>query len=450
MKKILIIDDDKNNCELLAGYLEKNGYQTAYSLFGKTGIERVTSENFDIVLSRFRLPDSDGLEILKKIKEIKPTLPVIIMTAYAEVRMAVKMIKSGAFDYVTMPIHQEEILRSIERATAKKKKKENSSTFGKEFITGQSKVIHKVLNHVNVVAPTEITVLIEGETGSGKEYIARAIHYKSKRKKKPFIAVDCGAIPKELANSELFGHVKGAFTGAVKEKKGFFEEAKGGTLFLDEIGNLPHANQVKLLRALQERVINRVGDNRDIKVDVRLIVATNDDLMEQMENNEFREDLYHRINGFKISLPALRQRGEDILEFTDYFISKANDSFQRNVTALDDEVKELFLNYEWHGNIRELQNVVNRAVLLTKGQTINADVLPPEIIGSMKKQTVNATINEFDTYDLKEVTEITEKQVIQDALEKAKFNKSKAAQMLNIDRKTLYKKIIQYEIEMLK
>jgi len=450
MINILVIDDDSYICNLLVNYLEKNGYQTQYSLTGNKGIKLIEKKKFDLVLSDFRLPDVDGMEILKKIKELKPDLPVIIMTAYADVRMAVKLIKSGAFDYVTKPIQPEEILNLINKATPNYPKKETRNFTGKDFVVGKSKGIQAVMQHVKVVAPTDITVLIEGETGAGKEYIAKAIHYASKRKNKPFIAVDCGAIPKELANSELFGHIKGAFTGAINDKVGFFEQAKGGTLFLDEIGNLPYENQVKLLRALQEKVISRVGDNKDIKVDVRLIAATNVDSIKQLENNEFREDLYHRINGFKIDIPALRERGEDILEFVDFFINKANESFQKNVVGLDDVVRKLFLEYDWPGNIRELQNIINRAVLLSGNQFIRPEVLPQEITQLSGEQESGIPEIAGSMSDLKEATEVTEKEVIANALIKANYNKSKAAKMLNIDRKTLYNKIKQYEIEILK
>lgn len=449
MKRILVIDDDTYICNLLVNYLDQNGYQAEYTISGINGIKRIEKDNFDLVLCDFRLPETDGLEMLQKIKALKPNLPVIIMTAYAEVKMAVKLIKSGAFEYVLKPIQPEEILQLISRATKDKSEKETSSSFGKDFIVGESKKINEVMQHVTVVAPTDITVLIEGETGSGKEYVAKAIHYASERKKKPFIAVDCGAIPKELANSELFGHIKGAFTGAINDKVGFFEQAKGGTLFLDEVGNLPYENQVKLLRALQERIISKVGDNKTIKVDVRLIAATNDDLVKQLEAGDFREDLYHRLNGFKIQLPPLRERGEDILEFTQFFIKKANNSFNKNIIGIDESVKDLFLRYQWHGNIRELQNIVNRAVLLTQKDIIEPDVLPDEIHElSVKKEKLSFT--KSNVQDLKEATVITEKEVIANALAKANYNKSKAARMLNIDRKTLYNKIRLYELELSK
>jgi two-component system response regulator HydG len=373
------------------------------------------------------------------------------MTAYAEVKMAVKLIKSGAFDYVTKPIQPEEILELIERAIESKNKIENSTTFHEGFIVGRSADMQKIMEHIKLVAPTELTVLVEGETGSGKEYIAKAIHYASKRYNKPFVAVDCGAIPKDLANSELFGHIKGSFTGAIKDKKGVFEQAKGGTLFLDEVGNLPYENQVKLLRALQERVISRVGDNKTIKVDVRLIAATNEDLTRQVANNEFREDLFHRLNEFRIQLPPLRNRGEDLFEFVDFFIAKANKTFNKQIVGVDEDVKVLFKKYNWWGNIRELQNIINRAVLLCNSSSIQASLLPDEIrLNNLFDDANNRQYSNNGNSDLKEATHVTEKEMIKEALVKTNFNKSKAARLLNIDRKTLYNKIKLHNISLQK
>ena len=455
MKNILVIDDDSYINSLLVNYLKKSGYKAEGVMDGRTGIKHIEENNYDLLLCDFRLPDSDGLNILQKVKTKKPNLPVIVMTAYADVKMAVKLIKSGAFDYIAKPIQPEEILKLIERATQSKNKKEDSSTFHENFILGKSARMQKVMEHINLVAPTELTVLVEGETGSGKEYIAKAIHYASARSNKPFVAVDCGAIPKELANSELFGHIKGAFTGAINDKKGVFEQAKGGSLFLDEVGNLPYENQVKLLRALQERTINRVGDNKSIKVDVRLIAATNDDLTKLVRENEFREDLFHRLNEFRIQLPPIRQRSEDIMEFVDFFIAKANITFNKEILGIDDAVKELFYKYNWWGNIRELQNIINRSVLLSNSAYISPETLPDEIRlnnlfeSNENKQSVVAG-NGNTNANLKEATYITEKEMINDALIKANYNKSKAAKMLDIDRKTLYNKIKLLNIDVQK
>jgi two-component system, NtrC family, response regulator HydG len=452
MKRILVIDDDTFMCDLLVNHLNQSGFETQGTYSGKTGVKLVENNHFDVILCDYRLPNTDGYEVLKQIKEKKPLLPVIIMTAYAEIKMAVKLIKSGAFDYVTKPVQPEEIKILIHKALESKEGKETQTDFNNNFVTGSSKEIKEVMKLVKVVAPTDLTVLIEGETGSGKEYIAKAIHYASARSKKPFVAVDCGAIPKDLANSELFGHIKGSFTGAINNKMGYFEQAKGGTLFLDEVGNLPYENQVKLLRALQERFINRVGDNKVIKVDVRIITASNEDLQKLVEANQFREDLYHRLNAFKIPLPPLRDRGDDIMEFALFFVDRANKAFNKSIVGFDDETKALIYRYAWHGNIRELQNVINRAVLLSQGDTIKSDVMPGEIrfynLQSGSKNDGSHSRNEFT--ELKQATLVTEKEVIINALIESNYNKSKAAKMLNIDRKTLYNKIKQYEIEILK
>lgn len=452
MKRILVIDDDSYINNLLVNYLNQRKYEAEGAMTGSIGMKKIEKLNYDLVLCDFRLPDSDGLKVLQHAKTKKPNLPFIIMTAYADVKIAVKLIKAGAFDYVTKPIQPEEILELIERAIHSKKKVEDSSTFHKSFIVGNSQRMKEIMQHINLVAPTGLTVLVEGETGSGKEYIAKAIHYASTRSNKPFVAVDCGSIPKELANSELFGHIKGAFTGAINDKMGVFEQAKGGTLFLDEVGNLPYENQVKLLRALQERVISRVGDNKTIKVDVRLIAATNEDLANQVAENEFREDLFHRLNEFRIQLPPLRQRGDDIVEFIDFFIANANKIFNKQVLGIDESVKELFRKYNWFGNIRELQNVINRSVLLSTTDYITPEVLPDEIrLNNLfeSNSTRQVSMNNSSS-DLKEATHVTEKEMINDALIKANFNKSKAAKLLNIDRKTLYNKIKLHNINLQK
>lgn len=452
MKKVLVIDDDTFMCDLLVNHLRQNGFEVKGTYTGKNGIKLAQANAFDLVLCDFRLPDIDGFEVLQKIKAKKPLLPVIIMTAYADIRMAVKSIKSGAFDYVTKPVQPEEIINLINKAFGPEEGMDSPASFRNQFITGNSRPIQQVMEFVKIVSPTELTVLIEGETGSGKEYIARAIHYASARSKRPFIAVDCGTIPRELANSELFGHIKGSFTGAIENKTGVFEQAKGGTLFLDEVGNLPIENQVKLLRALQERFITRVGDDKIIKIDVRIITASNDDLLKRVEVGNFREDLYHRLNAFKIQLPPLRERDEDIMEFARFFIDNANKSFNKSVEGFDQEASSLIYKYDWPGNIRELQNVVNRAVLLSRSNVIMPDVLPEEIrFNNFKSGQVQTDFHHNrDVTELKQATLITEKEVIINALVESKYNKSKAAKMLNIDRKTLYNKIKQYDIEILK
>jgi two-component system response regulator HydG len=314
---------------------------------------------------------------------------------------------------------------------------------------GENPGFKQAVKFAKKVAPTGMSVLIEGETGTGKEYVARYIHRNSSRKNKPFVAVDCGAIPKELAGSELFGHVKGSFTGAVGDKTGVFQQADGGTLFLDEIGNLSYSVQVQLLRTLQEKTVTRIGENKPVKVDVRVIAATNETLTRQVEENNFREDLLHRINEFKIVLPPLRKRQEDILFFADHFRKLANEELDQQVEQFSDDVREIFFRYEWPGNMREMKNVVKRAVLLSSGEILSSRALPEEIVQFSSVQTFPGEgINENNQEQtLKKLTSGAEKEIIIKAIEAAGYNKSKAARTLNIDRKTLYNKIRQYGID---
>jgi two-component system response regulator HydG len=357
-KRILIIDDDTYICGLLENFLSANGYVTDTAFSGSTGVKKINEYEYDLILCDYRLPDSDGLKILSLSRKKNLFTPIIIMTAYADVKMAVKLIKMGAFDYVTKPIYPEEILQLVNKSLVPETTRLTPKTFEKQFITGESPQFRSILQDIQSVSPTDVTVLIEGETGTGKEYVARAIHYKSKRYNKPFIAVDCGALPHDLANSELFGHVKGAFTGAIVDKRGYFEQAHGGTLFLDEIGNLSLENQLKMLRVLQEKAVCRLGDEKKIDVDIRIIVATNDDLKENLKHNTFREDLYHRINVVKLKLPPLRERKEDILLFAEKFIENSNREFGKEIKGISDDAKAILVNYPWHGNIRELENVI--------------------------------------------------------------------------------------------
>ena len=447
-KSVLIIDDDTYISNLLRNYLEKNGYYAKAAYSGNTGKKLIEYRDFDLVLCDYRLPDTDGQKLLNHIKSKKPLTTVIIMTAYAEIKLAVKLIKSGAFDYITKPIYPEELLQVISNALEKKREKENKTTFFKNFIYGTNKKIQEIMKHVQMVAPTDLNVLIEGETGSGKEYIAKAIHFESDRRDKPFIAVDCGAIPKELANSELFGHIKGSFTGAIKDKTGVFEEADGGTLFLDEVGNLSYEVQVKLLRALQERMITKVGDTKSLSVDLRIISASNVDLQLEVNNDNFRKDLYHRLNEFKLKIPPIRERKEDITVFIDNFIKLANKRMNKNVVGIDPALLKIMKNYTWDGNLRELKNVINRAVLMASDEFITINCLPPGIfnLDSESSELLPEKIYEKKDNKLKDASHEFEKQLIQNALKDANFNKSKAARLLNIDRKTLYNKISLYSI----
>lgn len=447
MKKVLIIDDDTFICDILEKLLKDNGFETDVAFSAATARQKLKKKEYEVVLCDYRLPDSDGLEMLKTIKSSNSDSNVIIITAYADVRMAVKLMKAGAKDYITKPLHQDEILHLIRKITSGKKTAMPTSDYGEKFIIGDSEKFREVIKMADLVANTNMSVLITGETGSGKEYVARSIHLKSKRKKYPFIAVDCGAIPKDLANSELFGHIKGSFTGAVNDKKGVFEAANGGTLFLDEIGNLTHNIQVRLLRVLQERVITRVGDTKNIEIDVRIIAASNEDMFESVKEGNFREDLYHRLNEFKINIPPLRERKEDILIFANHFMHTANEELDKNVDKFDAQVVEVMQSYPWYGNLRELKNVIKRSVLLAEADTITMNQLPEEIINIRASGLGDMSLN-LSEGGLKEASHEAEKKLILDTLSEVNYNKTKAAKKLNIDRKTLYNKIKQYDIDL--
>ncbi|MBK0383884.1 sigma-54-dependent Fis family transcriptional regulator [Pedobacter sp. SD-b] len=443
MIKTLIVEDDVSFAELLSGFLSKYDHQVSFVPKIQPSLRLLTQESFDLLLIDYRLPDGTGLEILKLVREKGLNTPIIMMTSFNDVRTAVKSIQLGAFDYIIKPVNPDELLLTIKKALEKKEDKNLSSKtiIEEDFIRGNSAVAKKLYQHISLVAPTDMSVIIQGESGTGKEYAAQTLHNESKRSKKPFISIDCGALSKDLAASELFGHIKGAFTGAITDKKGQFEVANGGTLFLDEVGNLSYEVQVKLLRALQEKVIQPLGSTKQIAVDVRIITATNDDLLNSIQQGEFREDLYHRLNQFKIQLPALRDRSDDLKLFIAHFIKLANKELDRNVLEVSKETKNLLLRYDWPGNLRELNNVIKRMVLLTAGATADIDALPEEMLFA-----ANEPAKALGS-DLKANNESNEKTLIIDALHKAKYNKSKAAKMLNIDRKTLYAKLERYGIE---
>lgn len=461
MHKILVIDDDKDICLLLDKFLSKKGYEVAFETTAEEGIKRLKKENFDLVISDYRLPDDDGLNVIKKIKIINPESAVIIITGYSDVRTAVETLKHGAYDYVTKPLYPDEILVTVEQAIKDKKQqkagkeklskntKPAADKYKNKYIVGKSSQAETVQKHIELIAPTDMSVIISGETGSGKEFVANEIHKNSSRADQPFVAIDCGALPKELAGSELFGHVKGAFTGALIDKKGSFELADGGTLFLDEIGNLTYENQIKLLRVLQERKIKRLGGTKDINIDVRIIAASNEDLKTLVKKGKFREDIYHRLNEFKIELSPLRERKADVMIFADHFLKVANNQLNKSVEGFEAEVQDKLINYYWHGNLRELQNVIKRAVLLTDDDKISVESLPAEIISpdylSGTFDTPGRSEN-ADFTDLKAVSENAERGAIINVLEKTGYNKTKAAEVLKIDRKTLYNKLKAYDI----
>ncbi|WP_026451070.1 sigma-54-dependent transcriptional regulator [Aequorivita capsosiphonis] len=456
-QKIHIIEDDAAFGKMLTSFLERKGFEVSVSLTGEGGRKALDENQFDLLITDLKLPDDSGLELLEYSKKIAPKTKVILMTGYAEVDTAVKAIKKGALDYISKPFRPEELLMIIEedskqndeftvenkgflKAKSKEEKPDSSVKQRSQprFVVGISESSKKFNEYIKLVGPTDMCVLIQGESGTGKEVAAKAIHDFSSRRNQSFVAVDCGAIPKEIAASEFFGHVKGSFTGAINDKKGHFEAAHGGTLFLDEVGNLSYENQIQLLRALQERKIKPVGSNTEIEVDVRILSATNEDLLKAVADGKFREDLYHRLNEFSIHIPSLQERKEDLFLFIEYFLAEANASLGKEVLGLSKEVEEAFKNYAWPGNLRELKNVIKRSVLLTNASLVPLDVIPREVLFSKKVEPEKVDFSK----------ESNEKQLILNALKEAEFNKTKAAKLLNITRKTLYNKLEHYQIEL--
>lgn len=474
MNKILIIDDDQDILTLLRRFLSKSGYEVETTHNGTQGEKMIDSFDPDLVMCDYKLDDMDGSVLLTKIKERKPDLPVIIITGYSDLRTAVKVVRLGAFDYITKPLIPDEILLNVRQAlnqngaaTPNKIKSSKSKTGQSSYLFSNSLQSKHLDQQISLVAPTDYSVIIYGESGAGKEGVAKAIHEKSTRADKPFVAMDCGAISKELAGSELFGHEKGSFTGALNQKIGHFEMAEGGTLFLDEIGNLPYEVQTLLLRVLQEKVLRRIGGNKEMKVDVRIIVASNEKLIENARSGKFREDLYHRLNEFHIEVLPLRKRREDIMFFAEHFLRETCAELHKNIIGFDPEVQEVFINYPWYGNVRELKNVIKRAALLSTKDKVDLKSIPFEILnharidfGTEEKENyIHAPEpapvtnhspaepeKDLSKSGMKKAALEAEYEMILDALTKANFNRSKAATILGIDRKTLYNKMKQMKM----
>lgn len=446
MASVLLIEDDLTFSRIIEGFLGKHGHRVTIANKGKEGLKVFSSKSFDMVLLDYRLPDATGMEVLAEIKHERPGTPVVIMTSFSDIRTAVKAIKAGALEYITKPVNPDELLMLVKQALAKEAPVKTASpkAVTNKFVRGKSHLAIQLHDFVKLVAPTNMSVLIEGESGTGKENVARTIHELSPRSNGPFMAVDCGALSKELAGSELFGHVRGAFTGAMLDKMGQFEAAHKGTIFLDEVGNLSYDVQVKLLRAIQERIIQPIGSNKEVKIDVRIICATNDDLAESVRLGQFREDLYHRVNEFKLTVPSLKERREDLDEFMTFFREGANNELGKNVIGFEPAVIELFQTYDWPGNLREMKNVIKRAVLLTAGDLVQIASIPSEMISSVRNNERQRT---GPIYDLKALQEVQERETIMKTLQEVRYNKSKAARILNIDRKTLYLKMEKYGIE---
>jgi two-component system response regulator HydG len=469
MKKILIIDDEVNVGLLLSKFLIRNGFEVSTAANGSTGMDFLKRNEFDLVLCDFRLEDTDGREMLKNIKSLYPKTGVIIITGYSDIKMAVELIKMGAYDYITKPLYPDEILNTINKAIEtqyallelasndysadNKPQKEKKQILSGEFVVGTSRASKELLKQIELVAPTNYSVIILGESGTGKESVAKSVHLNSPRHNQPFVAMDCGSLTKELAASEFFGHEKGSFTGALYTKIGHFEMANGGTLFLDEVGNLSYEIQAALLRTVQERKVKRIGSTKEIDLDVRIIIATNENLQDAIGKGRFREDLYHRFNEFSITMPPLRDRGNDIMMLADHFLNIANQELDRNVITFAPDVVECFMNYRWPGNIRELKNVVRRATLLGEGSEITMKTLPLEIsnfkvsgFSPVYPQGLPVEIKE-PKHDLKNAALGAEHETILRVLREVNFNKTKAAEILNIDRKTLYNKMKSINIK---
>jgi two-component system, NtrC family, response regulator HydG len=447
-EQVLLIEDDVAFATMLSSFLQRNNFVVTIAHTGEEGRKLLGHGAYSILITDLKLPDASGIEILEYCKETAPGTKVLIMTGYADVTTAVDAIKKGAIDYISKPFRPEELLMVLKTTDteasqiSKKVFTQNGQTAQKKplvvpYINGISEVSKKFNEHLQLVGPTNMCVLIRGESGTGKEVAAKAIHTMSNRSEKPFIAVDCGAIPKEIAASEFFGHIKGSFTGAVNDKIGHFQAADGGTLFLDEVGNLSYENQIQLLRALQERRIKPVGSNTEIEVDLRIISATNEDLTKAVAQGTFREDLYHRLNEFSVHIPALRDRSDDLFIFTEFFLDQANTALGKNIKGLSKQVEIAFMKYGWPGNLRELKNVLKRAVLLTNTSKISIDAIPREVITGAE----TGPKKDFSK-------ETNEKQLILNALKEAEYNKAKAARLLNITRKTLYNKLNYYQIEL--
>lgn len=484
---ILIIEDDITFSTMLKTWLGKQGFDVETVSNNARARKIIIERDFDLVLSDMRLPDQDGMSLLTWMRENGHDEPFIIMTGYADIQGAVNAMKNGAFDYIAKPVQPDILMNKIEEAlkvsdkqqeenetdgsaenesakqkpngVAKKESVKNDSekSVNENFIEGESEAARQLYNYVALVAPTPLSVLITGASGTGKEYVANRIHQLSKRGDKPFVAIDCGSIPKELVASEFFGHVKGAFTDAQSDKTGYFTEANGGTLFLDEVENLGYEAQIQLLRAIQERKIRPVGSSKTFDVDVRIICATNENLLAAIQEGKFREDLFHRINEFTIRMPELKERGEDILLFANFFLDQANKELERNIIGFDSKAYRMLMNYEWPGNVRELKNVVKRAALLAQGKYItpteldlnNSAIIPNSttLAGQMSTSPLQTPQNTSAPRSFVLKDENTEKERILAALQQTNYNKSKAAALLNIDRKTLYNKLKLYGLQ---
>ena len=451
-RQILIVDDEENMRHMLTELLSDEGYGVDTARNGEEALNYMEEKEFDLVLCDVRMPKMDGLEFLKEAEKRKLEPAIVMMSAYSTVDLAVEAMKLGASDYISKPFKPDEILLKLKRVYEQERLKRENIQLKKELkeehrfsnIIARSPKMREIFDTIEKVSGYKTTVLIIGESGTGKELLARAIHYNSRRAEKPFIAINCGAIPENLLESELFGHRKGSFTDAVRTKKGLFEDAHEGTLFLDEIGELPFLLQVKLLRALQEEEIRRVGDNQPVKVDVRILAATVHDLAQKVRKGTFRSDLYYRLNVLTLNVPPLRERRDDISLLVNHFLRKFNRKLGTKVEKISPEAYQLMLKYDWPGNIRELENMIERAIILSSNNIITSDTLPPEI----KKFSENDSAPlSPDGLSLKKASKLLEISLIKKALKATKGNHTRAAKILEISHRALLYKLKEYNLK---
>jgi two-component system response regulator AtoC len=450
-KRILIIDDEENMLHMLKTILSKEGYEIVTAGNGIEGLEKIETNLFDTILCDLRMPEMDGLSFLKTVKVKNIDSTIIMMSAYGTIDLAVEAMKHGAYDYISKPFKPDEIILNLRKAEERERlRKENillKKEIKKEFcfeniITKNDKML-QIFETIHKISDYDTSILILGESGTGKELVAKAIHYNSKRSGKPFVAINCGAIPENLLESELFGYVKGAFTDANQNKKGLFEEANGGTLLLDEIGELPSNLQVKLLRTLQEGEVRKVGDTKQIKLDVRIIAATSKNLGQEVRSNSFREDLFYRLNVIQIDLPPLRERREDIPLLINHFLNRYNEKHHLKAKNISSAALNILVEYDWQGNIRELENAIERAVILSEGSRIEVSALPPDI-RKLKAPREKEMVN--DEYSIKRIHLIMEEQLIKKALDKTKGNRTQAARLLEISHPSLLSKMKEFRL----
>jgi two-component system response regulator AtoC len=457
METILIVDDDKDVQFTISNILKHAGYETIIAGGGNRALREIRKRSPDLALLDIRLPGMDGIKILEEMKRIDKDLTIVMVTAYGDIKNVVNAMKLGAYDYITKPFDNEELLLVVKKALQTRYLNKEVEILRRKLgermatgIIGESPQIKQVFKQVEIIATTNMTVIIQGESGTGKELIAHMIHQKSQRRDKPFIPIDCAAMPETLVESELFGYEKGAFTGAEERKEGKFEQASGGTLLLDEITNLSDAVQMKLLRVIQERRLQHLGGKRDISIDVRIIVATNINLSDAARNGKFREDLFHRLNEFQIDLPPLRERKEDFPILAKYFLDEGNNEFNKKIKGFSAEAINFLLNYQWPGNVREMRNIVRKAVLLTDSDCIELSHFSTNTHKPQNETgtTFNTLRNEIDLAEIfergisfEEINQEFVKNLIKKALQHTGGNKKKTAEILKINRRMLYRKM---------